>query len=296
MCDADQPCLRVLVERSPLASLDRHAQAAVLLLSRTAYLAALAGEASVRSRAAFAEHLGCATGEIDASLAVPACGTRRPRRERGGYGDAVTVAAEAAGLTLVELQRVSGVDRSSFFAAVNGTLRPREVHVRRVAAACDADANELLGLAGRNGVTTSSSAACTSRECGEGEFGSALVEWMVVNRSNAAEIARRLGTTRQSVGMWVRGRTRPNSGRLDTIAALLGVDATTLEGMLRRDVDRQLERRRAGRTLRARRTSAGLSRAAAAAQLGVTVTALKYAETGKLPVGEIDALRERYGS
>ncbi len=295
MCTPEQRCIRSMIETSPLAAMNRKAQAESLQLSRTSYLTALAGKPTAATNAAIAAAIGSTVDEVAAACAVPGCSERRPPRAPGAYGTAVGVAAAVAGLTLAEVQRRSGVDRSSFFAAVSGTMRPREVHVRRVAAACATEPEPLLEIVGRRPVATSPARPRPSVPA-SGEFGWALVSWMVTNGANAAEFGRLVGASRQSVGMWVRGRTRPVPDRYATVAPLLGLSVEALTEMLRRDADAQLNSRRTGRSLRAARTALGLTRTAAAKRLGITVTALRTAETGRAPQDEVIAMRDRLKS
>lgn len=293
MCIPDQRCIRSMIETSLLAALNRKAQAEALQLSRTSFMTAMAGKPTTATNAAIAAAIGSSVDEVAAACAVQGCSERRPPRAPGAYGSAVGEAARTAGLTLAELQRRSGVDRSSFFAAVSGTMRPREVHVRRVAAACATDPAPLLEIIGRSPAAATSPARARPAVPASGEFGGAVLSWMVTNGSNAAEFGRLVGASRQSVGMWVRGRTRPVGGRYEVIAPLLGLSVETLAEMLRRDADAQLDSRRTGRSLRAVRTSLGLTRTAAAKLLGITVTALRTAETGRGVRDEMLAMRDR---
>ena len=98
------------------------------------------------------------------------------------------------------------------------------------------------------------------------------------------ELAAELGVTKQTVKSWEAGRRTPTSERLDTAAALLGVEPTMLNG--RADSPRL--------DLQGLRETAGLSVRAAARRLGIDPKTLRRVEAGKRPPPDPARMRSVY--
>jgi transcriptional regulator with XRE-family HTH domain len=65
-------------------------------------------------------------------------------------------------------------------------------------------------------------------ESEERSFGAILERYLKGRGTSCAELARRLGTTRSAVSLWITGKTLPNPTRLAEIVAALDADETLL--------------------------------------------------------------------
>jgi transcriptional regulator with XRE-family HTH domain len=67
-----------------------------------------------------------------------------------------------------------------------------------------------------------------STDSQERSFGAILDRYLKGRRISCAELARRLGTTRSAVSLWISGKTLPNPSRLAEIVATLEADEALL--------------------------------------------------------------------
>lgn len=148
MCIDGVRCLHDIIEKSSIAELSRPIQAQRLGLSRGQLLDALAGRPGARAVAAIASITGVPTQVLADAAGVTRCPRRRERRERSAYGDAVVKLIDESGRTLDDAQISSGLDRTSFYHALAGGVRPTARHIAAVSTVLGVDPAELAPLAG----------------------------------------------------------------------------------------------------------------------------------------------------
>ena len=146
-----------------------------------------------------------------------------------GAGDfAVRLSAVLAyrGMTISELETVSGVWSSQISKYVNGHRLPSAATLARISRATGVGVDWLLGISGRG--------LRYARACGPC-FPERL--WLVVERryGSASRLARELGVSATAVNSWACGKRLPRADVLRQLALTTGFSAdwylSTLDGL-----------------------------------------------------------------
>lgn len=181
-----------------------------------------------------------------------------------------------AGMTRSQYAR----EKKMTVAVLFGMRRPRnaaEAYRLQLLLDGDEDAAERAALATAGGTPS-----CL------GDF---VRRWLAVNNTSTTALAAKVEVSRQSLVAWICGVSSPSSPTLQRLASATGLDPVELAKAVR--TDRISVRERvcdAGLDLRGERRRYGLSRVDLANQLGVSVLRVRLAESGHLPVIEVNQM------